>query len=142
MKGIGKPKGLKQTFAERLMSMIGKGNKEHKEKVKKVLKNMQLPDQPVSKRHVSRAYFTKSMFHKATPNPMRRNTKTLNGEIKHQGHIRGLGTKAPTLDQTRALEQRIGLKVQVRNGKCYAGGSGFEIPINATLDEALDCAAT
>lgn len=73
------------------------------------------------------------------PNPARRATKPIGvGWWGHGTSLHGVRhhIPAPWQDEVRALEQRIGLKVKVRDGKCYVGKSNLEMPVNVTLDEA------
>lgn len=132
MKGQSKPRitNIKQYFSRALAKMIGDSNDEYNEKVRTTESKLADKFRPVGKRYCAPKY------RRNKPNPARRSTKTLNGEIKHLGHLRGLGVVAPTIDQVRALEQRIGLKVRVKDGKCHVGDSSFVVPINSTLEEA------
>ena len=74
------------------------------------------------------------------PNPERRATKPFVGGWAHGTGMTGKchSVPAPNLDQTAAMEQRLGLKVRVRGGECYVGDVDCPMPITATVEEATD----
>jgi len=148
MKGQGKPnriKNMKQYFNRMLMGMIKSGNTAYNKLVQGAEQKLGI-----------RQRFVGSSFHPTRngnkrpgrtrknhagnwprPNPVRRARKTLNGEIQHLVYPRGaMNGYVPTMDQTKALEDRLGLKVQVRGGKCFVGTTQLEMPINVTIDKA------
>jgi len=75
-------------------------------------------------------------------NVERWNRKPCTAGMAHEYAPRGALISAPTMDQTRALEQRIGHKIHVRLGKCYLRIVGFqshmEIPLNATSEQVTN----
>lgn len=84
-----------------------------------------------------RFYTKKGTGHDARPNIAKQRTKPCNpGMPRRFGEVARGATPAPTIDQVRHLEERIGLRIKVKLGICHAGMSGFIVPINATLDEA------
>ena len=128
MKGLGRPRNIKQIFANYLADMIGESNAMFSKDNTGTMgyKTSWNPgrfrsssgsrkNSPGRKRKLGANRFMTP----APPNPERRATKSLNGHIFHGFSPRGHMVKAPTLDQTAALTQRIGCKVVVRDGECF-----------------------
>lgn len=139
MKGQNKPiKNIKQFFNRAIKKLMHSGNEEYKEKVEKVTSKFQDYIPPKSKpakrkRHPTRC---RVPMDPPKPNPAKARHKSATMPHFHMPNVRGMFCKAPTQDQVRRLEKRIGLKVKVREGECYVGASQFKVPVNATLEEA------
>lgn len=135
MKGQSKPtKSLKKFLGNMLANLIGKSEADYQAKVKQF--HMPSPELTPFKMPKKRAKCT-SKYAKHKPNPAKKSRKPCYGGMPHLTQPRGfMAGHAPTIDQVKALEKRIGLKVQVKNGECFVGDSGFKVPVNATLDEA------
>jgi len=119
---------MKKHFARQLKKLMDAGNK--------VGTRFVPPAFQVRYRRLHTTTGHAKRFHLATPNAKKKATKPcIAGMARTFGFCRG-GTAAPTIDQVKKLEDRIGLRVRVRDGQCYVGDSELLMPIGVTLDEA------
>lgn len=123
-------KSRMQKRIEALMSMVKDGNLKFQDALDR-MKGVEQEEKLKPTRRSTTTPGYASKHHKAIPNPERRNCKPLMAGWPHRSEPRGydFGHKrvAPHIDEVRALEQKHGIKIHVRDGIMYGRHSSLPI---------------
>ena len=123
-----------QKKVEALMELVKSGNIKFNEAVDR-MNGIEEAEKLRPTRRTTTTPGYASKYHDNEPNPKKKATKpfTGNGQARNTTmHGRRHAVPAPTNDQIKALESRIGHKIIVRNAKCYLRNQlAVEVPLEA-----------